>query len=126
MKINQQVNYIVINRQASSLFALIADGQRRSTSLGRNTWEGLVGSQSSLQFHCNMEGFNVVCTDETHSKARIGILCNNEGACTNCDSRIGFGTGGKHDDSNTCGNQANVGSENGDRAIKTLGLILVQ
>ncbi|CAH3165767.1 unnamed protein product [Porites evermanni] len=25
--------------------------------------------------------------------------------CSNCDSRIGFGTGGYHDDSNTCGNE---------------------
>ena len=33
----------------------------------------------------------------THSKARIGILANEGGDCHSCNSRIGFGTGGKHD-----------------------------
>ena len=37
MKIGQQINFIVINKQANSLYSLIADGQYRNTSLGRNT-----------------------------------------------------------------------------------------
>ncbi|CAH3146120.1 unnamed protein product, partial [Pocillopora meandrina] len=55
-------------------------------------------------------------------KARIGILGNNENDCNSCDSRIGFGTGGKHDDSNTCGNEAKYGKTH----IKAMGYILVQ
>ena len=45
MKINHQLRLIVINRHANSLFSLIADGKYRATSLGRNTWKSLIGSQ---------------------------------------------------------------------------------
>jgi len=44
MKIGHQINFIVINKQANSLYSLIADGQYRNTSLGRNTWKKLIGS----------------------------------------------------------------------------------
>ena len=47
MKIGQQINFVVINKQANSLYSLIADGQYRPTSLGRNTWKTLIGSQVS-------------------------------------------------------------------------------
>ena len=116
MKIGQQINFIVINKSASSLYSLIADGQYRATSLGRNTWKFLLGSRASLQPNCNKEGFNVNEGD----RARIGILGNNENDCNSCDSRIGFGTGGYPDDSNTCGN------ENGSTHIKAIGYIFVQ
>ena len=59
MKINDQTKFIVINRQANSLYSLIADGQYRSTSLGRDKWKSLIGSEASLQSNCNKEGFNV-------------------------------------------------------------------
>jgi len=104
MKIGQQIKFIVINKHADSLHSLIADGQYRNTSLGRNTWKILIGREASLQTGCNKEGFNAVC-DNVHSRARIGFL-GNDGDCSSCDSRIGFGTGGLHDDSNTCGNEA--------------------
>ena len=56
-------------------------------------------------------------------KARIGIRGNDEHTfCDKCDSRIGFSTGGLHDDSNTCGNE---NSETG-KHTKGLGYILVQ
>ena len=116
MKIGQQFKSVVINHQARSLYSLIADGKYRATSLGRNTWKKLIGSRASLQTNCNKEGFNAICIDSNYSKARIGIIGNNEDDCSNCDSRIGFGTGGHHDDSNTCGNQH----------IKAMGYILVQ
>ena len=64
MKIGPQIKFIAINKQASSLYTLIADGKYRATSLGRNTWKTLVGSQASLQHNCNKEGFNVVGTAE--------------------------------------------------------------
>ena len=127
MKIGQQINFIVINKQANSLYSLIADGKYRSTSLGRSTWNTLIGSQASLQSNCNKEGFNVVCSDSDSSKARIGIVTNDNQDCSTCDSRIGFGTGGYPDNSNTCGNEAsNYQSDNGETHIKAMGFILVQ
>ena len=123
MKIGQQINFVVINKQADSLHSLIADGQYRSTSLGRNTWKSLLGAQGSLQTNCNQEGFNSVCSV---TKARIGIVSNDHNTCTGCDSRIGFGTRGHPDDSNTCGNAALASPDNGDKLIKTMGYILVQ
>ena len=126
MKIGQHIKSIVITKHARSLYSLIADGQYRATSLGRNTWKTLIGSQASLQPNCNKEGFNAICSDNSAAKARIGILGNNEKRCDTCDSRIGFGTGGYQDDSNTCGNQATHGGDNGDKHIKAMGYILVQ
>ena len=127
MKIGQQFKSVVINHQARSLYSLIADGKYRATSLGRNTWKKLIGSRASLQPNCNKEGFNVLGIHKAWSKARIGILGNNENDCSSCDSRIGFGTGGYPDDSNTCGNEASShGPDNGKQHIIAMGYILVQ
>ena len=126
MKIGQQNKILVLYKQASSLYSLIADGQYRATSLGRNTWKTLIGSGASLQTGCNKEGFNAVGSRTDLSKARIGILGNEvKNGCSSTDSRIGFVTGGLHDDSNTCGNEA-AGGDNGGRHIKAMGYILVQ
>ena len=125
MKIGQQIKFIVINKLANSMYSLIADGQYRATSLGRNTWKTLIGSQASLQTYCSKEGFNAVGTRGDHSKARIGILGNDHKDCNSCNSRIGFGTGGYPDDSNTCGNEARHKPDNGNRDIKAMGYILV-
>ncbi|XP_078351870.1 putative skeletal organic matrix protein 5 [Oculina patagonica] len=124
MKIGHQMNFVVLDKQANSLYSLIADGQYRATSLGRNTWKTLIGSQASLQVYCNKEGFNAVSI--SHSKARIGFLGNNQNECKSCDSRIGFGTGGHPDGSNTCGNAATASPDNGDKSIKGMGYIFVQ
>jgi len=129
MKIGHQVKFIIVPRKASSLYSLIADGQYRSTSLGRNTWKMLIGSQASLQPNCNKEGFNTAWTYTGNlpiRAARIGILGNEQNDCATTDSRIGFGTGGGHDDSNACGNEAKYGGDNGDKHIKAMGYILVQ
>ena len=127
MKINDnQPKFIVINQQANSLYSLIADGQYRNTLLGRDTWKSLIGSKASLQYNCNKEGFNAVGDSSGHSKARIGIISNNQDNCATCDSRIGFGTGGMHDNTNSCGNEATRNSDNGDKHIKTMGYIMVQ
>jgi len=105
MKVGQQITYIDINKPADSLHSLIADGQYCATSLGRNKWKKLIGREASLQTGCNKEGFNAVY-DNVHSRARIGIL-GNDGYCSTFDSsRIRFGLGGLHNDSNTCGNHA--------------------
>ncbi|XP_073249948.1 uncharacterized protein [Porites lutea] len=127
MNIGHQIKFIVINKQANSLYSLIADGQYRSTSLGRDTWKSLIGSKASLQYNCNKEGFNAVCSNLGNSKARIGIITNNDPACTSCGSRIRFGTGGYPDKSSSCGNEASTSApDNGEKHIKTMGYILVQ
>ena len=90
-------------------------------------WKTLIGSQASLQTGCNREGFNVA-SSRSYAKARIGILGNDQRDCATTDSKIGFGTGGATDDSNTCGNNAIKGytSDNGAKNIKAMGYILVQ
>ena len=108
------------------MYSLIADGQYRSTSLGRDTWKSLIGPQGSLQIGCNKEGFNAKSYGKHYgkdlAKARIGIIGNEIDDCGKCDSRIGFGTGGEHDDSNACGNE----NREGGTRTKGLGYILVQ
>ena len=126
MKIGQQINFIVINKQGNSLYSLIADGKYRANTLGRNTWKTLVGSRASLQTKCNEEGFNAVSDIVAHTRARIGILGNNENHCRTCDSRIGFGTLGYPDDSNACGNVAKHNPDNGEKFIAAMGYILVK
>ena len=129
MKINDnQPKFIVINQQANSLYSLIADGQYRNTSLGRDTWKSMIGSNASLQYNCNKEGFNAVGDNSGQSKARIGIISNDQDNCASCDSRIGFGTGGLPDKTNSCGNEADHewSPDNGDKHIKTMGYIMVQ
>ena len=126
MKSGQLINFVVVNKAANSLYSLIADGQYRATSLGRSTWKTLIDSQASLQYNCNKEGFNAVGFSSSNSRARIGIIGNNGNDCNTCDSRIGFGTGGSPEDSNTCGNAAAHGPDNGYKYIKAMGYILVQ
>ena len=126
MKVGNVTNFLVVNEQADSLHSLIADGQYRATSLGRDTWKTLIGSQASLQSNCNKEGFNAVGSNIQSSKARIGITNNEQNDCNSCDSRLGLGTGGYSDDTNTCGNVASHAPDNGDKIIKTMGYILVQ
>ena len=125
MKNDQQINFILLDKVAESLHSLIADGQYRNTSLGRNTWKRLVGSDASLQLNCNKEGFNAY-TNSGGPNARIGIIGNEQNHCSSCDSIIGFGTGGYPDDSNSCGNVAAWGGDNGDKNIKAMGYIFVQ
>ena len=126
MKIGQQIRFIVINQQANSSYSLIADGQYRATSLGRDTWKLLIGSEASLQYNCNKEGFNAVDDNPGNSKARIGIISYEQDGCARGDSRIGFGTGGYPDNSSSCGNEAKWSPDNGEKHIKAMGYILVQ
>ena len=126
MKVGSETKFIAVSKNASSLYSLIADGNYRSTSMGRQTWESLIGPQASLQPNCPTEGFNVMGPRDISPTARIGIIANEQNDCSSPDSRIGFGTGGAHDDSNTCGNEALYAGVNGDRHIKAMGYILVQ
>ena len=45
MKVGQVIKFAIINKAADSLYSLIADGQYRATSLGRDKWKTLIGSQ---------------------------------------------------------------------------------
>ena len=115
-------NFVVIDKRADSLYSLIADGQYRNVPFGLTEWKKLIGPQASLQTGaCLMEGFNVQCSFTGSSKARIGVVRNNGANCDSCDSRLGFGTGGYHDTTNSCGNEAVQ-----DKHIKAMGYILVQ
>ena len=125
MRIGSHTNFIVIHMEAPSLYSLIADGQYRAISLGRDKWKSLIGADASLQLNCNKEGFNSQGY-LMHSKARIGIIGNEQSNCESTDSRIGFGTGGSPDKSITCGNVACFGPDNGNRYIKAMGYIMVQ
>ncbi|XP_068682601.1 uncharacterized protein [Montipora foliosa] len=123
----QYPNFVVIKKSARSLYSLIADGQYRNVPLGLAEWKKLIGSQASLQTGaCLMEGFNVKCSSSGSSKARIGVVRNNEANCSSCDSRLGFGTGGHPDSTSSCGNEALYRGDNGDKHIKAMGYILVQ
>lgn len=110
---NKRTTFIAIDQPANSLYSLIADGQYRPTSLGRNKWKTLLGSEATLQANCNKEGFNAYTPHL--ARARIGILGNNENDCITCDSFIGFGTG-KPGNNGPCG----------DRNTKAMGYILIK
>ena len=80
-----------------------------------------------MQPHCNKEGFNAASAAKNDAKARIGIVGNQQNDCSGSESRIGLGTGGYPDDStNTCGNAAVAGADNGDKHINAISYILVQ
>ena len=76
----------------------------------------IVNKFSSLQDNYNSEGFNMVSNRSDMSKVRIGILGNNKNNLVTCDSRIGSGSGGKHNNDVSWGNNG----------IKTMGYISVQ
>lgn len=126
MKVGSQIKFLKIDQKADSLHSLIADGQHRATSLGRDAWKTLIGSDASLQRNCNIEGFNAKGSSGRHSRARIGIAANEQNNCASCDSRIGLGTGGYPEDNVSCGDVVRHGGDNGDKTIKALGYILVQ
>ena len=131
MRVGNVTEWLVINKQASSLHSLVADNNYKPTSLGRDKWKSLI-DESSLQLECNKEGFNVKSsTARDHSAfTRIGIISNNEKHCNSCDSRIGIGLGGTRggvDGTNSCGNEAGpFKSDNGEKHIKANCYILIK
>ena len=124
MKVESDTRFILLPKQARSLYSLIADGVYRATSLSRDTWKSLIAG-SSLQQNCNKHGFNTVVNAVT--KSRIGFIVNNQVDCQTPDSVIGFGIAGKqpYGDSR-CGNKARLGGYNGDKNIKDMGYVLLQ
>ncbi len=108
----KDIRFVVIPKKADSLHSLIADGNYRATSLGRDKWIGLMRGSDGLQVNCK-KGFNPSCTSRSHPRrVRIGILGNNEADCGTCDSVLGFGL----DIARSCGDQSTT----------TMGYILVK
>ena len=124
MEVGGNIRFLPIDKQAPSLHSLIDGGAYLSTAIGRDGWKGLV-TGSSLQWRCNREGFNVVAEWASSSKARIGIIGNEEDICNSAESRVGFGTGGYPDDGNSCGYISRWGGDNGDREAKAMGYIFI-
>jgi hypothetical protein len=138
MKVNNDLNFISISYQASSLYNVIADGRYRSTSIGRSKWLSLVRG-SGLQLRCNREGFNVHSLRPRFTNlqvVRIGIL-GNEGddGCRSSDSYFGFGGLSKNKrglhckmpkTSNTCGNAAYCMPPGKKKEIPAMGYIFVR
>ncbi|XP_028396188.1 uncharacterized protein LOC114520163 [Dendronephthya gigantea] len=129
MSYNGTRKWMTFNYAASSLYSVIADGQFRPTTAGRAAWKSLI-VESSLQYNCNREGFNVRFNGE--SAMRIGIVSNNERDCASCDSWIGisrgsFTTDGTWHSRMVCGNHASHHShDNGIKNSVTFGYIFVQ
>ena len=127
MKFVGNIRWIKIEYQSSSLYHLIADGQYRSTQIGRQNWKSLI-SGSSLQPNCNREGFNVVPNGFPTNRlqhVRIGIIANEQNDCRSCDSSLGLGGDGNHGQESS-GNVAKYGGDNGDRNTATWGYVFVQ
>ncbi len=125
MRVGSSWHWIELPWKAPSLLSVMQNGKYKATKLGRNTWKSLI-SGSSLQKHCNREGFNVYDND---ARVRIGIVANNEKDCKTPDSRIGFGGAGKtcgQDHYNTCGNTARCGGDKGNKNTKAFGYIFVR
>jgi hypothetical protein len=61
------------------------------TNIGRAGWKNWIGNTSSLQLHCNKEGFNTNPVDYRYQAVRIGIVGNNEYNCASVDSALGVG-----------------------------------
>lgn len=129
MQTNGITKWLKFPYKASSLYSVIADGKHRPTKLGPAKWRGLISS-SSMQNHCNREGFNAAAFSG-QARVRIGLIANNENNCFSPDSRIGLGGRGlscKTDNNNTCGNAAHAScqADNGTRNIKSFGYVLVR
>ena len=110
-----------MNTHANSLHSLIANGGYQNTLYGPDKWKALIGPEASLQRTCYKEGFNVQ-PDSSTSKARIGIVGGQQCYSWYMTSRVGFGTGGRPDDSSSCGNE----DQRGGKHLKAMGYIFVQ
>ena len=131
MTVNGNSKWMMLNYQASSLYSVIADGQCRKTSAGREAWKSLI-ADSSLQPNCNEEGFDFSTGhDRGRINIRLGIIANNQDECQYSDSCIGFGISYKAFSGKTshitCDNIALCsGNDNGEKRTAAFGYILVQ
>ncbi len=124
---DEEARWIVVEHEAPSLLARLEDGSHTPTAAGREAWRSLL-SATSLQPHCDQEGFNVGLTG-VFARARIGIVGNEQRHCASPDSRIGFGGGGDccgQDPNNACGNEAGCGGDRGDFHRRAFGWVYVR
>lgn len=98
--------------QAASLQEIFASNVQIYSDLGTSSWRNS-GGNFAWQHHCNAQGFNRRITS---SKARFGLLMNQENDCNSPDTSIGIGlthrdrtvwSGGAH---NCCQNGGRGGS----------------
>ncbi|XP_065826929.1 uncharacterized protein [Oscarella lobularis] len=119
------IHWITLHKSGQSLKSVLAGGYH-ATNVGRSAWKSLIPN-SSLQPHCNREGFNV---DFNRVKVRIGISSNNENDCNSNDSWLGFGGFGTacfgNVAKNACGNIGTCGGDNGDQNIFSVGYIFAR
>ena len=129
MTVNGDSKWIMLDYEASSLYSVIADGQYRSTSAGREAWKSLIAG-SSLQQNCNQEGFDSSTGDSRWINVRLGYIANNKNNCGTSNSCIGFGISYKGCNGEvpdiTCGNIAMCnGNDHGKKLTAAFGYIFV-
>jgi hypothetical protein len=128
MKVQGSTEWITIQQAASSLYSLIADGQYRSTNVGKCVWRSLL-PRTSLQHHCNKEGFNTRAPKTVCSMVRLGLISNEGNHCHTPDSFLGFGTSYENRGiSTSVGNYAEerTSADNGNSNIQAIGYIMVR
>ena len=131
MKYGGQLKAFSFWYPASSLYQLIADDNYRQTHISRWQWKQLING-SSLQPHCNKQGFNVYFAPR-YVRVRLGFAANQQNHCYSPDSFIGLGgdgifpyCGASLASLNTAGNVAKCRSDNGDKNAKAMGYIFVR
>ncbi|XP_028408147.1 proprotein convertase subtilisin/kexin type 4-like [Dendronephthya gigantea] len=131
MKYGRQLRGLSFTHRASSLYNLFADGRYQQTHIGRSNWRHLI-YRSSLQRHCNREGFNVY-SNYKNVRVRLGLIANQQRHCGSPDSFIGLGGGGiqQHCSTriatlNTAGNYAICQPDNGEKNAKAMGYLLIR
>jgi hypothetical protein len=80
------VTYSIASTTARALFS----GSAATNGPGRSPFVAVFGFEDSSQPHCNQSGINVASSG-SFSKARFGVLGNNENDCGSTDSAWGFG-----------------------------------
>ena len=122
------IRYLVLPLAATNMSELFAGGTMHATTLGRDAWKGLVGTDASLQPNCNLEGANVY---HELTRVRLGIIANEQEDCDSPDSRLGVGGAGLPvcdpvPDVQTAGNSSCYGGDNGDVELAAFAWVFVR
>ena len=122
MSHNGDRRWLKLNYNASSLYNVFADGVYKPTYAGRHAWKSLI-ADSSLQYNCNKEGFNVPAYKDELA-IRVGFVGNDQNDCVTCNSWLGCG----FTNIGTCTNVApsTLNPDNGGRKFTAFGYLFVQ
>ena len=124
MNVSNDLRWLLIpGMRKESLLSVFKDDVELLTNKGRSAWKGLIAS-SSLQMNCNKEGFNLKDGDSDAIVVRIGYIGNNENNCNSCDSFIGIGS--KNPWPISCGNLADIFTDNGRKLTPGMCYILIK